>query len=272
MRMANVLALVGLLQLAGNADPDLDALRQRVAVSSSRADAAAAASSSAERERDQAQAELADMERSNASGFFAQRRLRAAYARVRQRVEEVVRLSAEADDAAAEARRDRLALRNALFGASAAAGAAADEAAREGRQDEAAGVYAHSARLLAEASQLEIEPMPEDPWRGLDGPVPLPADATMAERAEVAAAYGRIADGIARELRELAVQLEAAESAASSFERLSRYRGVLERAGGPVRDPRPERDRLAELVRRGQAMEASLRQRATAVQRAEAPR
>lgn len=215
----------------------------------------------------QAKADLDALEKAHAAGqggWFFSGRERKLKATAHAAADALIAAESEARAAEARAESDREALREALFTDATAQTTAADAAADGGNAEVARAGYATAARDLAEATTLAPRDDP-DPWHGLDAEIPLGADESPVRRAQIAAAYRASADAIAARLVALRRRLDAARSAAETFARLSRFRGVLERAGREVSDPASERDRLAAICAQGEAIEAKLRARADAV-------
>lgn len=234
----------------------LHALRAKVVeleASSTKADARAAGAAT---ERDEAQAELERHKRAlrdDGGGFFAERRVRSASAVVHEIVEKVISMNEEARIEAAKLQDARRDLRSSLFAESSRLTAAADAAARQGRTGEAAEDYGRAASLLREAAAIPRESPPAvDSWQGLE--IRIPDEGIDA--AEVARIYRGIAAKIEETLVHLERELESAESASAAWERLSRFRGVLERAGATNADPRPGRDALRDRIARGRTLHA----------------
>lgn len=260
--------MIALLLLAA---PDLTALRAHAADAAQDATRARSVAQEIATRREAAELELAARKKSvdeGHSGWFGERRVRAQSATVRDLAEASIsaeRALADADFRAAAARSD---LRDALFFAASAASAAADADARAGRVDEAQAGYRAAASSLAEAARFVGATEDAEPWRGLDAEIPLDGAATPAERAAVASAYRRAADLTSTRLERLRAQLAALELAAAAWTRLSRFRGVLDRAGATAADPTPERDRVAAQIATGGAIDAKLRARAAALEAA----
>ena len=253
--------MIALLLLA--APPDLGALRAQSVAAAGAAERAHAAAHEALVKRDAAEKDLAKRKAELASGnggWFGERRVRNLSATVRELSEDsfaAERRAAEADALLASARE---ALRDALFSRAGEQAGAGDAAARAGHSDEAQLAYREAAARLAEAATIPAETDDADPWRGLDAEIPLAGDETPSERAAVASAYLHAADLVAERLVKFRKRSRALEPAVAAWARLSRFRGVLERAGA-ASDPTPQQNRLLEIIAPGSALEAKLRLR-----------
>lgn len=243
----------------------LDELRSAAAVSSSTASTLEAAAAASVVRRDEAEAALESAKRAideGKGGVLAERRVRSRSAQVRRLMEATDDARSAARQARAAAARDRERLRDALFSEASQRTALGDASARGGNRGEALARYREAATLLDDAARLPVADGPEDPWAGIDAVVPVTGLETDAERAAHARAYRDTADRVAAILSELAPSVEASEAAVAAWESLSRYRGVLDRFGEAPPDPTPRRDRLREIVKRGTALEQTLRERA----------
>lgn len=260
--------MIALLLLAA---PDLAALRAHAADFEQEATRARAVAQEIATRREAAEVELAARKKSvdeGHGGWFGERRVRAQSAIVRDLAEDSISAERALADAEARAAAARAELRDALFLAASTTSAAADAEARAGRIDEAQGGYRSAASNLAEAARLAAAKDDAEPWRGLDAEIPVDGAATPAERAAVAAAYRRAAELVSTRLERLRSRLVALEPAAAAWARLSRFRGVLDRAGATAADPTPERDRVATQIAAGGVLEAKLRARAAALEAA----
>lgn len=261
MRAASlVLAMVAFFQLTSTADPGLEALRARASEAATTAREADAELARSLADRDREERTLRELEAAG-TGFFAARRIRQQSAAVRAAVERSLE-DAEAARAASERLdRENAALRDGLFVAASIATGAGDEAARAGRASDAQAHYRGAAALLAEAARVTTRRDDADPFAGLAIAIPLTGLENGRELSAISAAYRRAAEEAATRAAAIEARLAATEAAVSAWDRLSRFRGVLERAGGSAADPRPERDRLAAEAARGRSVEAALRGR-----------
>lgn len=273
MRAASLaVAMVALFQLARpvevRADVELDALRVRAADATSTARDADEALAASLATRDREERALRRLE-AEGEGFFASRRIRQQSAVVRGAVEVSLALAEQARIAGEERKSASAALRDELFLAASAATRTGDDAARAARASEAQEHYRVAASLLAEASRVgagEADPGDEtDPFAGLDLAIPITGTEGARELAAISEAYRRAAEETAARSAAIAPRLAAAQAAVEAWDRLSRFRGVLERAGGVTADPRPARDRLATQAERGRLVESVLRRRAAEI-------
>lgn len=263
MRVERVFGLLLAVALVGRVGHGVEAgtlpeLRARVYEAEAAARAASARTDAVARDRDAAEAELMRLKKTlhEQGGWFAERSVRSQSAAVRRLVEEAIATSDQARRSSAELQARRSELRTALFAEASARTGAGDEAARAGSKEKALREYTAAAAMLAEAGSFAREQAEEpDPFGALGDAV------SAADTAAAAEVYRGIADHAARRLADLVPELKAAEDACAAWERLSRYRGVLERAGGTT-DPRPRRDLLRERMERGRELEAEARERA----------
>lgn len=231
-------------------------LRGKLASAEAEAQIATAAAEEARARRDAGESELTRLKQrlANGGGWFAERNVRAQSAVVRGLVEETITKGERAR--AAESARDtlRVELRSALFAEASRLSREGDVAGRAGRAEEAASRYLHAATALAEAAAIPRTGNAQDPWQGLDAQLPLTGDESPAELDAIATAYRDVAERVDRVLAELAPQLAAATEAAAAWERLSRFRSVLDRAGGAAVDPAAGLATLQATVERGEAL------------------
>lgn len=250
---AVLLVLITPSALASTGVADLAAMRVELARSEAASHSVVERAADAARARDAATGELDRLKRAvheGDGGFFAERRVRALSASVRELVELAIAADQEARVAAAALQEQRRRFRSALFSAASERTEEGDRAARAGRTAEAADLYGDAGRLLAEASTAPLEASDPDPWKGFSAEIPEAG----ADPASIAAIHRENAERMSRILEELARELEAAESAGEAWERLARFRGVLERAGASAADPRPARDMLRMRMEEGRAL------------------
>jgi len=248
-------AIAWILAAAGSTNADLSALRQGHVVADaghSRAEKAVVDACSL---RDDEAAVLARMKEDVAagSGWFAERRLRNQAAKVHELVETAIRAGEAARAAAMRREEARRGLRAALFADVSRLSSEGDAAARVGASARAAEAYLEAGRRLAEAASIP-EGADVDSWIGLDAELPLSGNESPTELEAKAQAYRELARRLERGLDAIAPELAAAESASVAWEQLSRFRGVLDRAGAATADPRNRRTVLRERVERGRAL------------------
>lgn len=239
------------IALAG-ATADLPALRDAVAKANEASVRAEAASTGARLRRDDESAVLARLKADR--GWFAERRLRQQSAKVHGLVEAAIRAGEASRDAVSKRETARRLLRAALFAEASRLGADGDAASRAGARDRASAAYVDAGRRLGEASLIPQEDLTADPWEGLDAELPLTGVESSAELEAKARAYRDVAARIERGLEAIAPELAAADAAATTWDRLSRFRGVLERAGAATSDPRPRLAILQDRASRGRIL------------------
>lgn len=231
---------------------------RRAVYSSAQEDArlAGAAADEALAAQNEAEGELTRLKRNRTTGtgWFTEWSIRRQSATVRALVERTIETSERvraADDALYVARNR---LRLTLFQEASRLAGDADRAAAAGRSAAAATGYAGALSSLAEASAIPVSAV--DPWRGLDTELPLTGQESLGELDAIAAEYRRVVDRIEERLEELGAQLAALSDASASWERLSRFRSIVDRAGGESADPRPLRDALRKTIEIGDRMRA----------------
>lgn len=231
-------------------------LRGLLTAAEAEARIAMAAAEDARSRRDESEAELTRLKQKlqRNGGWFAERSVRTQSAVVRALVEETITKSERAR--AAENERDmlRVDLRSALFADASRLSTEGDAAARAGRADEARSRYVQAAAALTEAANIPGAGNARDPWQGLDAQLPLTGAESPAELDAIARAYRDVVDSIDHVLERLAPQLAAASEATAAWERLSRFRSVLDRAGGAAVDPTPGLAALRASVARGELL------------------
>lgn len=234
----------------------VEPLRVELADAESRAEIAARELSDALADRDQGEAALGRLKSdlANGGGWFTERAVRRQSGHVRELVERSIEAGARKRAADDELDSVRRRLRIALFEEASRLTEDADAAARAGRTSEAAAGFAKAAAALAEAGDIRSASL-VSPWQGLDAEMPMTGQETTAELDAIAAAYRDVVERIDQILGTLAPQLAALSDAGSTWERLSRFRSVVDRAG-PSADPRPALAALRREVEHGEALRA----------------
>lgn len=253
MTWLSSLCAVGLLAVGVPAVDDLRAVytsaKEEARLAGEAADEALAA-------RDEAERELTRLKKNRAAGtgwfteWSIRRQSAIVHALVERTIETAERVRA-ADDALDDAREK---LRLTLFREASRLGGDADRAAAAGRTAEAAAGYAAAVSALAEAARLPAAEI--DPWRGLDTDLPLTGQESLGELDAIAAEYRSVVERIEERLQEMGAQLAVLSDASASWERLLRFRSIVDRAGGQSADPRPQRDAVREAIETGNRLRA----------------